>query len=204
MSGGGGGGNQIKETPLQKTQAAVASEQWKDYEKRWLPVQQFFIRRTEGSEPSTKGLLEGRANADIQGRYGNAETGLNASLGARGAVAGSGKSIFGNARLAGDKASSLGSTLNNVDDAVTRHYLGGLQDIVQLGRGQRATSDSALSDIAGLSGQQAAAQAQIAEQDAAGLGEAIGTGVGTAGGYGLSALLNRQPAATAAPEVLQT
>lgn len=182
----GGGGNQIPETPLQKAQAQVASQQWQDYQKRWLPVQQFFIQRTESNLPAKRAYLEGVGNTDVRGQFENAREGLNAALSQRGALPGSNASVFGNEKLASSKGQALGLNRTNVDDAVTRQYLGGLQDIVQMGRGQQATSDAALSDIAGMSGRSAAAQAQAAEQEAAGLGEAIGTGVGLGGGYGLS------------------
>lgn len=188
---GGGGSNVIPETPLQKTQAMVAAQQWSDYNKRWAPVQEFFINRTKGGQGAKQLFLEGKNNADVEGQFGNAEAGLNAALARKGALPGSGASIFAATKLAGDAGTSLGMGKVNVDDAVTRQYMGGLQDIVAMGRGQRATSNQALADVASLSGQVAAANAEAAQQDAAGLGEAIGTGVSMAGTYGLMGAMNR-------------
>ncbi len=179
----GGGDTNVPETPLETAQANVAKAQYADYQKRWLPVQQQFIARTEGNEGAKKAASEGAANVDVQGRFGDAQQGLNTSLSNRGALPGSGKSIFGNTKFAGDKGQAAGLTRTNVDDVVDRQYMSGLQDIVSMGRGQRATSDQALSTIAGLSGQEATANAEASAQDAAGAGEAIGTGIGIGGSY---------------------
>lgn len=182
----------VAESPLQKAQADVASKQWQDYSKRWVPVQSYFSNRTQSNLAGKKQLAEAGVNTDLQQQYGKAGSQLNAALASRGVGAGSSKDIFANAGLSLDQAAAAGSGKSSADAAVTRQYESGLQDIVGMGRGQKASSDQALSTLADLSGKQAESSAQIAEQNAAGLGQAAGTLIGTPGGWGLGAALNQQ------------
>jgi hypothetical protein len=182
----GGGNSAVPETPLQQAQAQVAQQKWADYRQRWLPVQEFYKSRAEGGLPSRFGFATGEANADAQGQFGNAYGLVNTRMSQAGDVAGSNASIFGNVGLAGEQAGAAGLAKTNATDAVTRQYLAGLGDIVAMGRGQQATSDQSLNDLAGLSGQEAAAQAQAAEQDAEIPGTAAGTGFKIGGAYDLS------------------
>ena len=186
------GGNYVPATPLETEQANIAQQQWQDYNKRWLPVMQFYRDRTEGNLPARKEFAEGRADADVQRQYGNAAMGLESSLASSGSGPGSGKYLGALTDLAGSKGTELGLSRASADDAVQRQYEAGLSDIIAMGRGQQATSDQALASLADLSGQQAAASAQVAAQNAAGLGEAIGTGLGIGGGYGLQSAMPKQ------------
>lgn len=182
----------VQETPLQQSQAKVASQQWADYQKRWVPVQNYYINRTQQNQAGRKAMAEGGLNTDVQQQYSKAGDRLTSSLESRGAGIGSSKDIFANAGLSLDKAAAQGSGRSAADIAVQRQYESGLQDIVSMGRGQKATSNQALEQIADLSGERATANAQISEQNAAGLGQAVGTVVGTPGGWGLGAAINSQ------------
>jgi hypothetical protein len=197
MSGGGG---KVKETPLQRAQADMAVTGWNDYRSRWAPVRNFAIQRTQNVDPKRATAL-GLQNVETQGRFGDASKKLDASLSNQGLSNNSGRSIMAKAGLSASKATSLGNGAVDTNAAITRQYVGGLQDIISAGQGQKAQAQAGMETLARNSGAQAAADAQAAAQNAAGLGEAIGTGVGIAGGYGLSGYmdgLNKTPDVNAA------
>lgn len=182
----------VQESPLQVSQAQIASQQFSDYQKRWVPVQQYFTSRTENNLGAKQQLAEGAANTDIRGQYGAAASKLNTALTSHGIMTGSNRDIMAQNNLSNDEAGASGLSRTATDTAVQRQYQAGLSDIVGMGRGQKATSDQALSTLADQSGQQAAASAEVSEQNAAGLGAAAGTLIGTPAGYGLASLGNRQ------------
>lgn len=193
----------VQESPLQTAQAQVAQQQWSDYTKRWVPVQNYFSQRTQGGLGAKQQYAEGAANTNIKQSYGKADQQLNASEASRGALAGSNKDIFSTAGLSNDEGTATGAAKTAADASVQRQYEQGLSDIVGMGRGQQATSNQALSTIANLSGEQANESAQAAEQSAAGLWQGAGALGGAAEGYGLGLAGNQNqqqpPAAGLSP-----
>jgi hypothetical protein len=176
------GANVIPETPLQKAQADVAKSQWADYQKRWAPVITYFKNRTDSGAQAKKQLAMGEANTDIQGKFGIAEDQVGRALRGSGVESGSGRDISGTTKLADSKAAALGGSLSSALDASDAQYMNALSQIVGIGRGERVQADQSLNTLAGLSGEQATANAQAAAQEAAGTGEALGTGLGIAAG----------------------
>lgn len=182
----------VQESPLQQTQAQIASQQFSDYQKRWVPVQQYFTSRTENNLGAKRQLAEGAANTDLRAQYGAAAGKLNTDLTSHGIMTGSNRDILAQNSLGNDEAGASGLSRTATDAAVQRQYQAGLSDIIGMGRGQKATSDQALSTLADQSGEQAAASAEISEQNAAGRGAVAGTLAGAPLGYGVAALNNQQ------------
>lgn len=180
------GNNEIPETPLQIEQAKIAKDQYADYQKRWSPVITYYKNRTDKGLGFKKQLAAGEANTDIQSKFGQAGDALSAGLRSRGVETGSGKDVAARAKLSSSKAAALGGGLALSQDAVDQQYENAIQSIVGIGRGERVQANQALGTVAGLSGEQAGANAQAAAQDAAGLGQALGVGLGGAAAYGLS------------------
>lgn len=182
----------VQESPLQTTQAQIASQQFSDYQKRWVPVQQYFTSRTENNLGAKQQLAEGAANTDLRAQYGAAAGKLNTDLTSHGIMTGSNRDIMAQNSLGTDEAGASGLSRTATDAAVQRQYQAGLSDIIGMGRGQKATSDQALSTLADQSGEQAASSAEISEQNAAGRGAVAGTLAGAPLGYGVASLNNQQ------------
>lgn len=192
MSGGDTPG--VTETPAQKAKAQVAQSQWQNYSKKSLPVISYWRDRSLANLGAKNEFAEGTSNADTRGAFGNAATKLDTDATSHGIDLGSDKGIFGQAGLSDNKAAALGLSKTDADAAVRQQYESGLGDIVSVGRGGQATSDQGLATVADLSGEQAAETAQLSEENAAGLGGAIGTGLGVPGGFGISSAMRGSPA----------
>lgn len=188
-----GSGHTIPETPVEKAQADIAKQQYADYTKRWAPIITYYKNRTDQGLGGKKQLAAGEANTDIQGRFGQADEALSSNLKSRGIQSGSSKDVAARAKLSDSKSAALGGGLALSQDAVDQQYHNAIQNIVGIGRGERVQADQAMSTLAGLSGEQAQANAQAAAQDAAGLGEALGVGLGGAAAYGLTPRAKKGP-----------
>jgi hypothetical protein len=190
--GGGGGGGTVPETAAQQAQAGVAAQEAQDYFQRWVPVQNYFKGRIDQLAPGGAQQQQalGATNASTQADFSNAQQQVTRGLAERGVTAGSGRALMANSGLAAAKAQSLGTGLADTSNAVESEYLKGLQEFVQLGRGEKTSADSGMQFLAEASGKQAEADAQLAAQNAAGVGQAIGTGLGIGAGYGLNNYFN--------------
>ena len=119
-------GGSVKETPEQRALAEHASNLMADYRQRLLPVQQRMIEATktmglEGS--STREAATGRAAADVEGRFGQAEQKLQAGLASSGTGVGSSKGKLALGGLSLDKAAAKGQNISISDQAVTNAYM---------------------------------------------------------------------------------
>lgn len=167
-----------------------ASEDIKDYFDRWVPLQNKFIAQHAGNRAQRAQRAQGVAGAETQTQFGKAEEALSKTQSNSGAALGSGRQVASLGDLKTAKASSLGRNLSATRGASEAQYVRGLQDIVSIGRGQKASSDQSAGALASISGRRAALDSEISLQNAQGLGQAIGTGVGVAGGYALDRVNN--------------
>lgn len=180
----GKGSGQTEETPAQRAMAQHANNLMKDYQQRWLPVQKNLIRtvQVQGAEGSPmRAEATGKSNADTEAAFGKAEGALQSRLTASGALPGSSKANLAIADLGTNKAASKGLGKTAADQRVTDAYLGGLTQIMALGRGEKAQATSGMSQIADMSGAQARHDAGLALQEKMGYAQlgaqAVGMGV---------------------------
>lgn len=176
-----GGGDSAKETPAQRAMAEYANNLMVDYQKRWAPVQQRMIEttRTMGLEgSSTREAAAGRAGADVEARFGQAEQKLQAGLAATGAGVGSSKGKLALGGLSLDKAAAKGQNISVSDQAITNAYMQGLSSIAAMGRGERQQVSTGLVDQANMSARQAAQDADISLQNRMGNAQLAGQAVG--------------------------
>lgn len=174
-------GGSVKETPEQRALAEHASNLMADYRQRLLPVQQRMIEATktmglEGS--STREAATGRAAADVEGRFGQAEQKLQAGLASSGTGVGSSKGKLALGGLSLDKAAAKGQNISISDQAVTNAYMQGLSTIAAMGRGERAQVSTGLAAQADMSAQQAAQDASLALGNRMGNAQLAGQAVG--------------------------
>jgi hypothetical protein len=189
----GGSSTEIPESPLSREEAAIAKQQYQDYQARWAPVIQFYKSRIDKDVGAKRALAKGQTNADIKTSFGRAGQQVNQSLRGQGIATGSGRDIVARAGLSNAEAAASGTGSARDDAAIDAQYLQGIQQIVGIGRNQRVAADTSLSTLSGLSGKAAEANAQAAAARAAGRGEAIGTGIGVAGSAGYDYLSKSVP-----------
>jgi hypothetical protein len=176
------GGDQVQTTPDQLAQQQIALQKVQDYETRWRPVEKVFDSRVSNIK-TNEGQQLGKTNAATQMAFGQGEQDTETALDNSGAKAGSGKFNSAVLNSGTQLASSKGRGLAATDQAVQNEYLGGLTDIVNIGRGQSAQVSNDAAADAQTSINQATSDAEIASEQNAGYGQLVGQVAGTAGGY---------------------
>lgn len=192
----GKGAGQTKQTPQQRAQAEVAIKQLEDFRTRWLPVQQRMaesIVEAGGRESFERRQARGMAATDTSARFGDAQQRLREQTEAAG-LGGTARQKLAIAGMGDDAAISTGLGIAAADQRVDDAYLQGLSQIMALGRGEKAGALQGMSQMARMSGQQAAADAGMALQRRAGQAQFAGQALG----MGLSGALGN-PFASAAP-----
>ena len=202
----GKGSGQVEETPAQRAMAEHATNLMRDYEQRWLPVQKRLIQtvQAQGAEGSPmRAEAMGKSNADTEAAFGKAQGALESRLSNTGALPGSSKANLAVAELGNDKAASKGLGKTVTDQRVTDAYLGGLSQIMALGRGEKAQATAGMGQIADMSGAQARQDAGLALQDKMGYAQlgAQAVGMGIQQGLGKTANPGFSGTQAAAPVV---
>lgn len=185
MSGKSGG---VKETPQQRAQAQVAVQQLADFRQRWMPVQRQLadtIVKAGGRESTERKQAQGMASTDTAARFGDAGQKLREATEAQG-LGGSARQKLAVAGLGDDAATSSGFGVAGADAAIDNAYVQGLGQIMQLGRGEKATAMAGMGQVARMSGATAANDASLALQRRAGnaqvAGQVLGMGLSQFGG----------------------
>jgi hypothetical protein len=181
----GGSDNSVKETPQQVAMVELAKNQVADYNQRFLPLQK---NLAEGvAEMGKEGSVErkqaqGMAATETEARFAPAQRKLEAGLAATGGL-NSGRAKMAITGLAEDKAVSTGLGRTQADQRIDDAYTAGLGSIMALGQGQKADAIQGVSNIASMSGRQAANDAESALQSRMGNAQLAGNVIGA--GFGL-------------------
>lgn len=175
---------QVQETPQQKVQMQVATDQMADWNKRWLPQLTNFSKQVDNEMApgsSTREHAISLAGADTTARYGQAGQQALATTAANGGI-GSAKQKLGIVGMGNDEATTAGMGSMEANQSVDDAGISGYKAIAALGRGEKATAVNAIDNEASLSGQVAANDAQNSVERNAGyakLGsQVVGTGAG--------------------------
>jgi len=171
----------VQETAAQRAQAEHAMNQLNDYKQRWLPVQQklastILEQGEKGSE--ARRLAAGKASTDTAMSFDKANSALEKGLTNAGAAPGSAKANLAMTGLGADEAAAggLGHLMSEqqMDDAYTQN----LGALMSLGRGERATVGTSMTNMARASAEQASADAQAALLQRSGNAQLAGQVVG--------------------------
>ena len=180
--------NATQETPQQAAMVQKAQEQLADYKQRWLPLQQNMARQIEGlSNPDSPVRLraEGRATTETAARFQQARGSVDSALTNAGVSPNSSRFKLANTNMANDEATSKGMGMLASDQAIDQAYTQGLGALTTIGRGEKATALQGASDVAAMSGRQAAADANISlqqqESNAMLGGQVVGMGLSRLG-----------------------
>lgn len=159
-----GSASEQKETPQQRALAEHAMNQLADYKKRWLPVQQKLASTIEemgkpGSE--ARQLAAGKAATDTAIAFDQAQGKVEKGMSNAGVGPGSSRANLAITGIGTDAAAATGlghvMTEQQIDDAYTQ----GLGALTAVGRGERASVGTALTNQARTSAAQAQSDAQI-------------------------------------------
>lgn len=184
----GGGSGQVKETAAQIALADHAKQLMDDYQQRWLPVQKNLGAQIEAEgQPDSWQRTEakGKANADSQMQFAQAEGGVEKALSNRGVAPGSGRFDLGVTGMGLDKAKSSGLNQMVSDERISQAYTEGLGAMTAIGQGQSAQVSNGMAQQARDSAVQAQADAQASMMGEEGTAGAVGTALGFAAQQGL-------------------
>lgn len=185
-----GKSSDTKETPQQAAMVARATSEMADYKARWLPLQKRMAQQVQalGEKDSGDRLrAKGRAAVESQAKFGQAQGAVEKSLSNSGRGPGSSAFKLGTTGLAADLAASKGAGMSRADAAIDDAYIEGLGALTAIGRGEKAETMRGESQIAAMSGRQAAADAEEAAAARAGNMQLAGT----VAGFGLQSAMGR-------------
>lgn len=183
----------VKETPQQAAMVERAQAQLADYKARWLPLQQRMAQQVTdmGKDGSTaRNRAQGHAATETAAKFQQAEGALESGLTQAGAGPGSSKFKLAVSGMGQDQAAARGSSMFVADQAIDDAYIQGLGALTSIGRGEKAQANQGLSNIAAMSGQRAAADAQMSLQEQMGYAQIAGQ----AAGIGLQGMMGRSSA----------
>ena len=194
---GGGGGNEVKDTPEQRALAQVAAEKWNFSQENLAPLEDRYMASVDQMDsPSNMSYIRGRtmqgqARAQTQAQ-GQMETGM----GRAGINPNSGRFQGEMGGLSTEIAQSGGDVLGRAQFEQDNQKIMGLQNITAIGQGQAGQAQAGLSRLAQESSNNAIGNAQNAFNRRSANLQLLGTVAGAGTRYGM------QPSAPA-PDATQ-
>jgi hypothetical protein len=183
---GGGDPELPDETASERALAEVAAENFARYQEVFMPLENSYIDSV--MNVTDQGAYEsagGRASTAFAEQFDPAMQDYNSQLMASGMDPSS--MGFQSRSNALRKAAAVGQGLGVADAQIgnTDRFYGGLSSIVNMGQGLQTESMAGMGDLAKMSQEKAAAQAEAAFNRASTGRETIGTIAGGASAYGL-------------------
>lgn len=192
--GGGGGPQQIPETPLEKEAAAIAEERFDYYEQNYRPIEAEF--RKEVDRMGSKGaydFAEGAARSATMAEFGKAKQATMDNLHSRGINPNSGASKMTAASLADAEATAAGDTASRALNSQSDEHARGIMNVVAMGNNQATTAQQGLGGLADVSAGKAANDAWDAHNSRAATNYAAGQALGAAGSFAVNGLGSAPP-----------
>ena len=152
MSGGGGGDNEVKDTPEQRYAAQVAADKWNFSQEKLAPLENQYMANVEDMDSA--GRMSYIRGATNQASMGNLSQGLQQvdnQLGLAGINPSSGRWTGTQTDFAEQSAHQSGETLGRAQFQQGAEKITGLQNIVAMGAGQSTQAQAGLGDIAAQS-----------------------------------------------------
>jgi hypothetical protein len=188
----GGSSGTVGPTPQEQQLASIASNQWKDYTERWLPMQDHFASVvSDMGKPDSwqRQEAEGKGNADVAQAFAQSVAARTSSELARGINVGSTKFKLGAANSASAEAESKGLAIVSGNESIDKAYLANLGAIARAGQGLAGSATQGLGVGAETASRIAISSAQERNAETASNLGAIGFGIGALGSpQGIAAL----------------
>lgn len=180
----GGGGNKIKETPLERELASIGVERYERYAQRYIPAEDYLINDITGNYDNRVQQAQGMSGANYEQSFAPGVSATASNAGARNAGSldsGSGK--LGLVQYGTDKGFARG--LGSVDTRLNSELgqANNIQSLVNIGQGKSNQALQGLSEAASVSGRQAILDAQAKQAARNAIGNTIGTVAGLGYGY---------------------
>ena len=174
----GKGAKKVKETADQKAAARVGVEQWNEYAQKWAPKIQQWAGGIAADKAVDKDIVQGITNADLA----QATQGVERGVTMTGMNPNSGRAMKVVAGL-NDTAATAGSgAAVTATQGVESNQIAGLQQVANVGMGQKTEALDSMYDIAGRSVNEAINNAGFKQQSHQATTNMIMSGAGAAAG----------------------
>lgn len=175
---------EVGPTGAETTLANMMTQQFYDYQDRWLPITQHLnsvitSMGTSGSPQAAE--AEGKGTADVAERFAQTDAARTASDANHGIDPGSARFNMGVTGSAQSEALAKGAAVEQGNQAIKRAYLANLGSVTQQGERLANTAVTGEGAAAQVASREAISGAQVANASTAGTMSAIGTGVGAIG-----------------------
>ncbi|MDT8895628.1 hypothetical protein RSO41_13300 [Halomonas sp. I1] len=204
MSGGGGGSNEIEDTPEQRHLAKVAAEKWNYAQRELAPAENEYMQDVgEMTTPSRMGYIEGQASQGQMQATDQLMGDATGQLNQAGIDPSSGRAQSVMTGLSLDAAQAGGSQMGRGQFEQQNQQVQGLQNIVAMGQGESGQAQAGLSTLATQAQADARAEAQQSFNRRSAnlqlLGQVAGAGTryglqgmgGSSGGLGMEGGVNQ-------------
>lgn len=171
----------VKETQEEKAFAEIAGKKWQYYQDNFKPLEQAYMDDVNSlNTDGARDFASGVAGSTTSAAYGDAVTKASRSLADAGINPASGKYQSTMGAIARDQGSAVAENKAMAENSVDDQYVGGLQNISAIGRGQSTTAQAGMSDLASAAANKAAGDAYSSFNKRASTINAVGTAGGLA------------------------
>lgn len=182
FGGGGGDDPELKDTEDQKELAKIASERWSDYQRDFVPAENFYIdEMTNYDSDARYNNIEGAAAVNTESAYGEFQDEQLSALSANNVNPNSGAFNEAIGDIATSKAKNKTSNIVQSKQALQDQGVQGMKNVVALGNNQAAESLAGLNTIASNSAGKAIDDVQTDAYEQRSKFGAIGQAAGMAG-----------------------
>jgi len=183
------GGGEVGPTPQEQVLASTFTQQFQDYQKRWLPIADHLgdvvSSMAPGKDSWQRAEAEGKGNADTAMAFAQDMAQRSASL-SSGVNAGSSRFKLGVAGAATAEAESKGISIESGNQQITSAYLKGLQSLTAQGGKLAAGATQGMDMAAQITSHEAINNAQVQNSANSGAMQAVGFGIGALGASAMS------------------
>jgi len=188
----GGNSGTVGPTPQEQALTANMWSQWRDYQTRWLPVQQHLadvVNDMAQPQAWQRQEAEGKASVDVASAFQQREQQQTASLMTRGINPGSPAFKLGISAGATAEAATKGAKVSEANQAIDRAYIENLKAITNAGQKLAGSSVQGQGISAEVGSREAISNAQVTNENTAGIIASAGLGLSAlASPQGMSAM----------------
>jgi len=188
----GGSSGTVGPTPQEQALTSNMWSQWRDYQTRWLPVQQHLadvVNDMANPQAWQRQEAEGKGGVDVASAFDQRERQQTASLMTRGINPGSPAFKMGISTGATAEASTKGAKVNEANQAIDRAYVENLKAITNAGSKLAGSSVQGQGIAAEVGSREAISNATVANTQTSNEMGALGFGLGVLGSpEGMSAM----------------
>lgn len=182
------GAPSIEITPAEFINTQIAKEQWGHYQKQAVPLEKKYMgmvnRQNDAAHYNQAAAL---AQGGVVEQYDPMLKRAAAQAMEQGVSPASGRALMGMADLRAQGAKAMGQAAAQSQTEQHNRYLGGLENILGIGRGQAGTAQAGMADAAQQSIDAAKSRFQTQwESD-----QALGSAIGTVGGAAARPFVNK-------------